>query len=87
MTKDEFIRRFRNHLVGVIVTGRVDAAKLFSGATFGGVAEVGAVFNGLGSTADATLAMLYDALQPKPNHEPLPANGVKVVAPVKGVTR
>ncbi len=72
LTKEEFIRRFRNHLAGVIATGRANVGKLYSAQKFSSVAEIGEVFNDLGTTSDATLAMFYDALDDK---KPVPQNG------------
>ncbi len=77
ITKEEFIRRFRNHLAGVIATGRANVGKLYSAQKFSSVAEIGEVFNDLGTTSDATLAMFYDALDDK---KPLPTqNGQPTV--------
>ncbi len=78
LSKDEFIARYQHKFLGL----------LFDAVTYrrtGG--ELSAWMSGCASDVRKELAAAYDSLQPKPNHEPLPANGVKVVAPVKGVTR
>jgi hypothetical protein len=67
-TRDEFRRRWRNHVAGLLALGSGRVRRLIT-APFESAAAFGETMNGLGETADTLLDQLYDDLVPK---EPLP---------------
>ena len=75
MTRDEFTRRWRHHVAGVIALGTERIRKVLSGR-LDKAADYGEALLGLEATTDTLLGQLWDSMQPvKPPTDlgPLPA--------------
>jgi hypothetical protein len=63
-TKDELLRKFRNHVAGIIALGSAEARRIHVGP-FESAAAYGQVMNNLSETADQLLSTIYDFLDAK----------------------
>lgn len=84
-TKDEFIRRWKAHVAGIVALGSADVRSLIVGP-FESARAFGNVMTGLGDTAEKLLKQLYDDLnppEPPPPPAPKPAGMGKPEQPKK----
>lgn len=63
MTREEFIRRWKSHVAGVIALGS-DKIRRIHSAPFASVAAFGAAMIELDPTTERLLGQLFDDLQP-----------------------
>jgi hypothetical protein len=73
MTKDDFIRRHRNHVAGVIAMGTTTFRREVLAGSAASPTDLGKVLSDLQATTEQLLGQLYDAM-----HKPAETNGKAV---------